>query len=190
MPAPLGSILKVSFIGYKSYQDTVTNEKNIYNVILSEELQSLDEVVVVGYGTQKRSGLTGSISSISAKEVKDFSSKSLAESLSGLAAGVMVTKSDGMPGGASDIIIRGAGSLNGMAPLYVVDGVPQDAGFSFNMRDVASVEILKDAGSAAIYGSRAAGGVILITTQRGKAGEKTTINANGRFGVRRISTPT
>ncbi len=188
LPASVGSILKVSFIGYKSYEDTVTKEKNIYNVILTEELQSLDEVVVVGYGTQKRSELTGSISSISAKEVKDFSSKSLAESLSGLAAGVQVTKSDGMPGGASDIIIRGAGSLNGMAPLYVVDGVPQEAGFNFNMRDVASVEILKDAGSAAIYGSRAAGGVILITTQRGKAGEKTSINANGRFGVRRINT--
>jgi len=186
--ALVGSILKVSFIGYKSYQDTVTSAKNIYNAILTEELQSLDEVVVVGYGTQKRSELTGAISSISSKEVKDFSSKSLAESLSGLAAGVQVTKSDGMPGGASDIIIRGAGSLNGMAPLYVVDGVPQEAGFSFNMRDVASVEILKDAGSAAIYGSRAAGGVILITTQRGKAGEKTTINANSRFGVRRINT--
>jgi TonB-dependent starch-binding outer membrane protein SusC len=187
IPAPVGSVMKVSFVGYKSYQDTITKEKSVYHIILSEELQSLDEVVVVGYGTQKKSGITGSISSISAKEVKDFSSKSLAESLTGLAAGVMVTKSDGTPGGASDIIIRGAGSLNGMAPLYVVDGVPQEAGFSFNMRDVASVEILKDAGSAAIYGSRAAGGVILITTQHGKTGEKTTISANGRFGVRRIN---
>ncbi len=110
--------------------------KSIYNVILAEDVKSLDEVVVVGYGTQKRSELTGSISSVSAKIVKDFSSKSLAESLSGMAAGVMVTKSEGTPGGEADIIIRGAGSLNGMAPLYVVDGVPQDAGFSFNMRDV------------------------------------------------------
>ncbi len=184
----VGSELKISFIGYKTYQDTVTTGKSVYNVMLQEELQSLDEVVVVGYGTQKRSELTGSISSISAKDVKDFSAKSLAESLSGLAAGVQVTKGDGMPGGSSDIIIRGAGSLNGMAPLYVVDGVPQEAGFSFNMRDVASVEILKDAGSAAIYGSRAAGGVILITTHRGKAGQKTTINANGRFGIRKIYT--
>jgi TonB-dependent starch-binding outer membrane protein SusC len=188
LSATVGSVLKISFIGYKSYQDTITPEKNIYNVVLTEELQSLDEVVVVGYGTQKRSELTGAISSVSAKEVKDFSSKSLAESLSGLAAGVQVTKGDGVPGGASDIIIRGAGSLNGMAPLYVVDGVPQDAGFNFNMRDVASVEILKDAGSAAIYGSRAAGGVILITTQHGKAGEKTSINFNSRFGVRKINT--
>jgi len=186
--APVESVLKISFIGYKPYQDTITAEKSVYNVTLMDETQSLDEVVVVGYGTQKRSELTGSISSVTASEVKDFSSKSLAESLGGLAAGVMVTKSDGAPGSAADIIIRGAGSLNGMSPLYVVDGVPQEAGFNFNMRDVASVEILKDAGSAAIYGSRAAGGVILITTQRGKKGEKTTINANSRFGIRNITT--
>ncbi|HCC31810.1 MAG TPA: TonB-dependent receptor, partial [Marinilabiliales bacterium] len=186
--APVGSTLKVSFVGYKPYQETVTEAKSNYEIILAEELQSLDEVVVVGYGTQKRSELTGSIASVSAKEVKDFSSKSLAESLSGLAAGVMVTKSDGVPGSSADIIIRGAGSLNGMSPLYVVDGVPQDAGFNFNMRDVASVEILKDAGSAAIYGSRAAGGVILITTLRGKRGEKTSISANSRVGLRNITT--
>ncbi|MGC9343459.1 MAG: SusC/RagA family TonB-linked outer membrane protein, partial [Bacteroidales bacterium] len=157
-------------------------------IILEEDVQSLDEVVVVGYGTQKRSELTGSISSVKAEDIKDFSSKSLAESLSGMAAGVMVTKSEGTPGSEADIIIRGAGSLNGMAPLYVVDGVPQEAGFKFNMRNVESVEILKDAGSAAIYGSRAAGGVILITTIRGKEGEKPVISANARYGVRNITT--
>lgn len=183
-----GSILKVSFIGYKSYEETVTEEKNVYNVTLEEDVQSLDEVVVVGYGTQKRSELTGSISSVRAEDIKDFSSKSLAESLSGMAAGVMVTKSEGTPGSEADIIIRGAGSLNGMAPLYVVDGVPQDAGFKFNMRDVESVEILKDAGSAAIYGSRAAGGVVLITTRRGREGQKPTISANARYGFRNITT--
>jgi hypothetical protein len=156
LSAPAGSILQVSFIGYESYQEAITESKNIYNVVLSEDIQSLDEVVVIGYGTQKRSELTGSISSVNAEDVKDFSSKSLAESISGMAAGVMVTKNEGTPGSEADIIIRGAGSLNGMAPLYVVDGVPQDAGFRFNMRDVASIEILKDAGSAAIYGSRAA----------------------------------
>ncbi|MBE0652715.1 MAG: TonB-dependent receptor [Bacteroidales bacterium] len=186
--APVGGILKVSFIGYTPHQQTVTGERNVYNVILEEEIQSLDEVVVVGYGTQKRSELTGSISSVRAADIQDFSSKSLAESLSGMAAGVMVTKSEGTPGSEADIIIRGAGSLNGMAPLYVVDGVPQEAGFKFNMRDVASVEILKDAGSAAIYGSRAAGGVILITTRRGVEGQKPTVSANARYGVRNITT--
>lgn len=188
LQAPAGSELKVSFIGYKAYYEIVTESKVVYNILLQEDVQALDEVVVVGYGTQKRSELTGSISTVRAEDIKDFSSKSLAEAIGGMAAGVMVTKSEGTPGSSADIIIRGAGSLNGMAPLYVVDGVPQDAGFRFNMRDVASVEILKDAGSAAIYGSRAAGGVILITTRRGKKGEKALINANARFGMRNITT--
>ncbi|HYW96367.1 MAG TPA: TonB-dependent receptor [Bacteroidales bacterium] len=185
---PVGSILEVSFIGYKPYQEKVTKEKQMYNIVLEEDVKSLDEVVVVGYGTQKRSELTGSISSVSAEDIQDFSSNSLAESLGGMAAGVMVTKSEGTPGSQADIIIRGAGSLNGMAPLYVVDGVPQNAGFNFNMRDVESVEVLKDAGSAAIYGSRAAGGVILITTRRGKENQKPTINLNARSGFRNIYT--
>ncbi len=187
LSAPVGSTLNVSYIGFKPYQETVTAGKDVYPVTLQEDVQSLDEVVVVGYGTQKRSELTGSISSVQSDNIKDFSSKSLAESISGMAAGVMVTKSEGTPGSSADIIIRGAGSLNGMSPLYVVDGVPQDAGFNFNMRDVESIEILKDAGSAAIYGSRAAGGVILITTRRGIEGEKAVISANARFGVRNIT---
>jgi TonB-dependent starch-binding outer membrane protein SusC len=185
--APIGSVLEVSFLGYTTYKETVTEAKNVYTVILKSDVRALDEFVVVGYGTQKRSDLTGSISSVRAEDIKDFSSRSLAESLSGMAAGVMVTNSEGTPGSEADIIIRGAGSLNGMSPLYVVDGVPQEAGFKFNIRDVASVEILKDAGSAAIYGSRAAGGVILITTIRGKEGEKPVISANLRNGVRNIT---
>lgn len=188
LTVPVGSTLTVSSIGYKPYQEKVTNDKNVYQVVLREETKSLDEVIVVGYGTQKRSELTGSISSVKSDDIKDFSSKSLAESISGLAAGVMVTKGEGSPGSSADIIIRGAGSLNGMNPLYIVDGVPQETGFNFNMRDVESIEILKDAGSAAIYGSRAAGGVILITTKHGKKGEKATINANARYGVRNITT--
>ena len=188
LSAPIGSTLKVSYIGFKSYQQEVTSDKNVYPVILQEDVKSLDEVVVVGYGTQKRSDLTGSISSVRTDDIKDFSSKSLAESISGMAAGVMVTKSEGSPGNEADIIIRGAGSLNGMSPLYIVDGVPQGTGFNFNMRDVETIEILKDAGSAAIYGSRAAGGVILITTKRGKEGERAIISANSRFGVRNITT--
>lgn len=188
LSVPEGSLLNVSFIGYTPYQETVTEEKDGYHVILEEDIQSLEEIVVVGYGTQKRSELTGSISSVRGEDMKDFSSKSLAESLGGMAAGVMVTKSEGTPGSEADIIIRGAGSLNGMAPLYVVDGVPQEAGFKFNMRDVASVEILKDAGSAAIYGSRAAGGVILISTHRSIDGQKPVISANARYGFRNITT--
>ncbi|HCE57183.1 MAG TPA: SusC/RagA family TonB-linked outer membrane protein [Prolixibacteraceae bacterium] len=188
LTAPVGSTLNVTYIGFKPYKEIISAEKSVFQVVLQEDVKSLDEVVVVGYGTQKRSELTGSVSTVRADDVKDFSSKSLAESLSGMAAGVMVTKSEGSPGSAADIIIRGAGSLNGMSPLYIVDGVPQETGFNFNMRDVESVEILKDAGSAAIYGSRAAGGVILVTTKRGKEGEKATISTNARFGVRNVTT--
>ncbi len=188
LSVPAGSNLHVTYIGYKPYREVVTTLKGVYNILLEEDVRSLDEVVVVGYGTQKRSELTGSISSVRAGDVKDFSSKSLAESLSGMAAGVMVTKGEGAPGSGADIIIRGASSLNGMSPLYIVDGVPQDAGFRFNMRDVEAVEILKDAGSASIYGSRAAGGVILVTTKRGKEGEKASISTNIRYGIRNITT--
>lgn len=187
LSATVGTTLSVSYIGYTKYEEKIVDTKDFYQVVLKDGDTQLDEVVVVGYGTQKRSDLTGSISSVRANDIKDFSSKSLAESLGGMAAGVTVTKGDGSPGSSADIIIRGAGSLNGMSPLYVVDGVPQETGFNFNMRDVESIEILKDAGSAAIYGSRAAGGVVLITTKRAQKGEKAVINVNARFGIRNVS---
>lgn len=181
-----GKQLVVSYVGYRSQTIRVAADKTVYTITLQEDVEVLDDVVVIGYGTQKRSDVTGSISSVSSKEIADFSSKSLAESLQGLAAGVTVTKGSGSPGEAAEILIRGAGSLNGMAPLYVVDGVAQDAGFNFNMRDVESIEVLKDAGSAAIYGSQAAGGVILITTKKGRA-ERTQVDLNARVGWRNIS---
>ena len=182
------SEISVSYIGYTTRRLKIMPGKDSYSVVLQEDTEVLEDVIVVGYGTQRKSDVTGSIASVSADDIADFSSQSLAESLSGLAAGVQVTKGSGAPGEAADIIIRGAGSLNGMAPLYVVDGVAQDAGFDFNMRDVASIEILKDAGSAAIYGSKAAGGVILITTKKGQA-ERTQIDLNARVGWRDISSP-
>lgn len=181
-----GKSIVISYVGYRSQTLTVVAGKTDYSVTLQEDVEVLDDVVVIGYGTQKRSDVTGSISSVSSKEIADFSSKSLAESLQGLAAGVSVTKGSGAPGEAADILIRGAGSLNGMAPLYVVDGVAQPAGFNFNMRDVESIEVLKDAGSAAIYGSQAAGGVILITTKKGRS-ERTQVDLNARVGWRKIS---
>ena len=180
-----GAQLTVSYIGMRAAQTAVKAGQSEYRVTLQEDTKVLEDVIVVGYGTQKRSDVTGSISSVRADDIADFSAKSLAESLSGLAAGVQVTKGSGSPGEAAEIIIRGAGSLNGMSPLYVVDGVAQDAGFTFNMRDVESIEILKDAGSSAIYGSKAAGGVILITTKKGKT-ERTQIDLNARVGWRNI----
>lgn len=182
----VGRTITISYVGYRSQDVKITDKQDYYNITLEEDAEVLEDVVVIGYGTQKRSDVTGSISSVKADDLADFSSKSLAESLSGMAAGVSVTKGSGAPGEAADILIRGAGSLNGMAPLYVVDGVAQDAGFNFNMRDVESIEILKDAGSAAIYGSKAAGGVILITTKKGRS-ERTQVDLNARVGWRNIS---
>ncbi|MBR1427092.1 MAG: TonB-dependent receptor, partial [Paludibacteraceae bacterium] len=181
-----GKTVVISYVGYRTQELRVSEKQESYNTRLEEDSEVLEDVVVIGYGTQKRSDVTGSISSVKAEDLADFSSKSLAESLSGMAAGVSVTKGSGAPGEAADILIRGAGSLNGMAPLYVVDGVAQDAGFNFNMRDVESIEILKDAGSAAIYGSKAAGGVILITTKKGRA-ERTQVDLNARVGWRNVS---
>ncbi len=187
LAVPIGSAFKVSYIGYSSFQEKVSASKEFYPITLTEDSKSLDEVVVVGYGTQKRSELTGSITSVNANDIKDFSSSSLAESLGSMSAGVMVTNTSGTPGASADIIIRGAGSTNGMQPLYVVDGIKQGTGFDFNMRDVESIEVLKDAGSCAIYGAEAAGGVILVTTKHGAKG-KTAVTANARYGVRNIST--
>ena len=186
LDASAGAKLEVAYMGYATRQVVVQADRSNYIITLQEDTEQLEDVIVVGYGTQRRSDVTGSVASVRAADVADFSSKSLAESLGGMAAGVQVTKGSGAPGEAADIIIRGAGSLNGMAPLYVVDGVAQDAGFNFNMRDVESIEILKDAGSAAIYGSKAAGGVILITTKKGQS-ERTRIDLNARVGWRNIS---
>ena len=194
LTVPEGAVIEVSFTGYETQKQKVTASKTHYAFTLQDDKKAieLEEVVSVGYATQKKSELTGSITSVKASDIKDFSSKSLAESLGGMAAGVMVTKNSGAPGEEADIMIRGLGSVNGMKPLYIVDGVAQGAGFNFNMRDVESIEILKDAGSAAIYGARAAGGVILITTKKGAKSADcngaATITANARFGVRNVTT--
>lgn len=184
--APAGKTLKVSYVGYDPASMKISAGKTVYDFKLdSDATKALDEVVVVGYGTQKKSEVTGSISSVKADAIKDFSVNSVADALGGMTAGVAVTKSTGSPGEAPDIIIRGAASVNGMAPLYIVDGVKQSTGFDFNMRDIESIEVLKDAGSCAIYGAEAAGGVILVTTKRGSAG-KPSLNVTARYGFRKI----
>ena len=178
-----GKAIKVSYIGFVPVQQNIVDGKTEYRFILDEDRQSLDDVVVVGYGTQKRSELTGAISTVRGDAIKDFSTTSVADALAGMAAGVSVTKSTGNPGESPDIIIRGAASVNGMSPLYIVDGVKQATGFSFNTNDIQSIEVLKDAGSCAIYGAEAAGGVILVTTKRGAAG-KVRLTLSGRYGIR------
>ncbi|MDE5645569.1 MAG: TonB-dependent receptor plug domain-containing protein, partial [Muribaculaceae bacterium] len=187
LTVPVGKTLKVTYVGYVPATEKITDGKDVYNFTLSPDATSLDDVVVVGYGVQKRSEVTGSISTVKGDQIRDFSVNSVADALSGMSAGVSVTKSTGSPGEAPDILIRGAGSINGMPPLYIVDGVKQGTGFNFNMRDVESIEVLKDAGSCAIYGAEAAGGVILVTTKRGSAGAA-SLSLTARYGFRKVNT--
>ncbi|MBS5436993.1 MAG: TonB-dependent receptor [Prevotella sp.] len=189
LTAPVGKTLKVSYVGFDPVSVKVTAGRTDYRLVMNPDASTaLDEIVVVGYGTQKKSEVTGSISHVKSDAIKDFSVNSVADALGGMSAGVAVTKSTGSPGETPDIIIRGAASVNGMSPLFIVDGVKLSTGFDFNMRDVESIEILKDAGSCAIYGAEAAGGVILVTTKRGKAGQA-SLNLTARYGIRKITKP-
>ncbi|MEM1134505.1 MAG: TonB-dependent receptor [Bacteroidota bacterium] len=178
-----GAILQYSYIGYQTTEIEVGNQ-NVIDISLIADLEQLEEVVVVGYGTQQRKDLTGSISSVKGEEIKNMPSRNLAEALQGRVAGVQVTQSGGRPGNGADIVIRGAGSINGTPPLYIVDGIRIGTGNNFNIQDIESIEVMKDASAAAIYGAQAAGGVILITTKRGGKDGKMNINFNGRYGVR------
>lgn len=184
--AGASSVLVFSFLGYTP-QERAVGSTTTLDVNLVPDVKSLSEVVVVGYGTQKKSDLTGSISSVKADEIKNLPVRSVVEALQGRAAGVMVNKDSGRPGSGSQIIIRGVGSINGLNPLFVIDGVPRGNSTSFNPRDVESIEIIKDASAAAIYGAQAAGGVVLITTKRGSYDQKTNINFSSNTGVRQIA---
>jgi len=167
------STLVFSFVGFAT-QEVAVNGKSVVNVKLLTDAKSLSEVVVIGYGTSKRSDLTGSISSVTAKQIEDVPVTTLEQSLQGRAAGVQITNNDGAPGGNISVLIRGTGSLAsyGNGPLYVIDGYPIDAGGinNINPNDIATIDVLKDASATAIYGIRAANGVVLVTTKKGKNG--------------------
>ncbi len=178
-----GSKLSFSYIGYKTL---VMDAASVVNVTMAEDATMLEEVVAVAYGTQRRADLTGAISVVDADQMKKLQTADIGTALQGLAPGVSVTTS-GLPGGTPDINIRGIGSFGSTGPLYVIDGVIMDGTQrEFNMNDVESVQILKDAASASLYGSRGANGVILITTKKGKAGE-TRIDVSGRYGISQIA---
>ncbi len=180
-------VLMFSYIGYTPEEVAIGNRSEI-NMTLLPDIKSLSEVVVVGYGTQKKVELTGAISSVKGKEINSLPVRSVAEALQGRAAGVEVSKGDGSPGGeGTKILIRGAASINGSEPLILVDGVRVGTGFDFNMRDVERIDILKDGSSAAIYGREAAGGVILVTTKRGSKSDKVNITANAYYGIRNVT---
>lgn len=176
------SVLVYSFIGYKRKEVTVGNQSTI-NVSLEADAGSLDEVVVVGYGTQKRSSLTGAVSSVTTKELTALPVPNVAAALQGRVPGVSVVNNGG-PGTAPTVQIRGVGSINyGSGPLYVIDGVPTGDLNSFNTNDIESLEVLKDASSAAIYGSRAANGVVLITTKKGSRDNRVRITIDSYVGT-------
>jgi TonB-dependent starch-binding outer membrane protein SusC len=157
-----------SFIGYKPQEVSLAGRTKL-DVVLEEETKSLDEVVVIGYGTQKKKDLTGAVSVVNATDIKNVTATTLGEAMQGLATGVTV-KASGKPGAEASIEIRGIGNFSNNSPLYVIDGILVDANRDFNMNDIESVQVLKDASAAAIYGSRAANGVIIITTKKGKEG--------------------
>lgn len=180
-----------SYIGFKPQE--VKASKTVINVEMEEDSEILDEVVVVGYGTMKRSDLTGSVVSVGEDEIKQSIVTSLDQALQSKAAGVSVTQNSGTPGGGISVSIRGINSLNGNEPLYVIDGVAISGNnnsnssvlSSINPSDVVSMEILKDASATAIYGSRASNGVVLITTKQGQAG-KTRISYEGYYGLQQL----
>ena len=178
--SPNGTLV-VSFVGYKTQEVQVKGQKQL-QVVLSEDAEMLDEVVVIGYGTMKKSDLTGAVSSIGNKDIKDSPVSNLGQAIQGKISGVQIVDA-GKPGDNVSIKIRGLGSINNCDPLVVIDGVPTDLGLSsLNMADVERLDVLKDASATAIYGSRGANGVVMITTKRGTEGKGIlAVSANYSF---------
>lgn len=185
------SVVKLSYVGYLDQQFTVGN-KSQFNIVMKEDPKSLEEVVVVGYGTMKRSDLTGAVTSVGDEAIAKSVPTSIDQVLQGRAAGVQIQANTGTPGGSSTIRIRGTNSLNATSqPIFVIDGVIIDSSAGdngnsnpladINPSDIVSMDILKDASATAIYGSRASNGVIMITTKRGKAGDA-TVSYDGYVG--------
>lgn len=180
------SVLRFSSVGYKT-QEIVVGNRTIINVVMEEDLVGLDEVLVVGYGTTKRSDLTGSVSRVSPEEVNAFPTSNVLQALSGRSAGVQIIQNNGAPGGTINVRIRGTNSIQGgNDPLYVIDGFPFSGNpTNLNNADIASIEVLKDASATAIYGSRGANGVVLITTKKGRAGQS-TVEFESNYGVQSL----
>lgn len=187
--APAGATLVISYVGFVSHEIKLGNNTAL-NINLKEDALALDEVVVVGYGVQRKRDVTTSISSIRAKDMEGQPVTSMAEAMVGKMPGVQVSQGTGAPGKGLVIKVRGTGTITaGTSPLYVVDGVPlaQEQLNTFNMNDVETIEVLKDASSAAIYGSRGSNGVIMITTKKGSEGSKPVATYNGYYGWQSVS---
>lgn len=176
--------LEISFIGYKN---TVVKVSPNMNIVLKDDTQLLDDVVVIGYGAVKKKELTGAVAQVKSEDITKINTSDLGNALQGMVSGVSVTAESGAPGAGSEILIRGVASVNGQnTPLYVVDGVPQEGDPRISPNEIETIDILKDAASCAIYGTRGAAGVILITTKKGKEG-KMSASFDASYGIKKIT---
>jgi len=185
---PNNAVIQITYIGYLPQEIVITNQTRL-SITLKEDAQTLDELVVIGYGSVKKSDLTGSVSSVKSEDLNRTASHSPVSALQGRAAGVSVIVDSGSPEAAAEIQIRGIGTPNNTSPLYVVDGFPMSDITYLNPNDIESIEILKDASATAIYGSRGANGVVLVTTKKGKEGAL-KVGINAYFGIESLSKKT
>ena len=187
LSVPADATLVISYVGYKDREIAVRGRAILNQIQLESDSHMLDQVVVVGYGVQKKADLTGSVSIVNADELKRVSHSNISTMLEGKVAGVQIT-SDGQPGADPLVRIRGIGTLNGnQAPLYVIDGVPMGTSIrDFSPNDIETIQVLKDASAGAIYGSRAANGVVIITTKNGKKEQPLKVDYKGYFGIDQI----
>lgn len=177
------SVIEVSYIGYLTQETVINNQKSI-RFLLKEDTKTLDEVVVIGYGVQKKADLTGSVANINTEKLNTQSNVNIGQALQGKIAGVDIVSQGGAPGSGTRIMVRGIGTLNNASPLYIVDGMYMNSIDHINPNDIASIDVLKDASSAAIYGSRAANGVIIVTTKEGSNTEgKPIIDLSVNLGI-------
>jgi len=184
LSVPAGAVLVFNLVGYEPTEAPVNGP--VVNVSLTARQNNLNEVVVIGYGTVKKKDLTGAVANIKGSDIKSQGVSDVTKALQGKLPGVSIEAAGGNPGSGTRILIRGVGSLNNATPLYLVDGVPVASINNLSQNDIQSIDILKDASAAAIYGSRAANGVVLVTTKSGKNGQ-TLIQANANYGVQKIA---
>ena len=178
-------LIQFSYIGYASVNYVVKQEENI-RVVLKEDTQNLEEVVVVGYSAQKKSSLTGAIAPVNMDDMEKRRVATVSQALQGQVAGVQITQSTGAPGDEISMLIRGEGTIGNNSPLYIIDGVPSRTMTFLNPSDISSITVLKDASAAAVYGSRASGGVVVITTKEGEVG-KGHLELNYYYGIQKVA---
>lgn len=178
-------LIQFSYIGYASVDYVVKQEENI-RVVLKEDTQNLEEVVVVGYSAQKKSSLTGAIAPVNMDDMEKRRVATVSQALQGQVAGVQITQSTGAPGDDISMLIRGEGTIGNNSPLYIIDGVPSRTMTFLNPSDISSITVLKDASAAAVYGSRASGGVVVITTKEGEVG-KGHLELNYYYGIQKVA---